>query len=437
VLASILLGGARTGAMIRELRLINEFARRGYECHVFWAFERSYDVKLDARIKQHWLCHCGRFAGPYHYLGKTIGRALEDRQGKLMSYLGGARAQEFVRHYLPGLVRFELRRTVSAISQGISQDKRLINRFCRQLKTNGVTHVLPMLGILAPFAQAARDAGADIRYAVILQGYELYVNLSEDPVDKDAALRCLRDTVQASDYAPITVSRWYAQRIEREVGIPVDDFALITPGVPTGGPIAPDKAWELVTSKLPIDRGIPIITYLGRQDTEKGIDLLLYASRILQERGHRVQTVICGPETFGKYRKVCQDIAGHMEIPTIFTGFVSSELRQAIMQCSHCVVYPSIHGEPFGMVPVEAMASGTPVVVPDNGGVAELTGLDSLRGGLNFRSWDSGDLANQIERLLTDSELYDALTKDTQQIARQHSIEHMADRTLEHLGVTS
>lgn len=158
---------------------------------------------------------------------------------------------------------------------------------------------------------------------------------------------------------------------------------------------------------------------------------------MLQERGHRVQTVICGPVTFGKYRKVCQDIANQMEIPTIFTGFVSSELHQAIMQCSHCVVYPSIHGKPFGMVPVEAMASGTPVIVPDNGGVSELTGLDSLRGGLNFRSWDSGDLANQIERLLTDSELYDALTRDTQQIAGHHSIERMADQTLEHLGVTS
>lgn len=435
VFASILLGGARTGALIRELRLINELSRRGYQCHIFWAFERSYDVKIDAAIQQHWLCHCGRFAGLSHALGNRIGRVIENRAGMLLSRLGGAWAQELVRQKLPGLVRFELSRTVAAISRGISSDQPLINRFTRQLQHAGVTHVLPMLGILAPFAQAARENGARIRYAVILQGYELYVNLGDDAY-RQAAVNCIRDTIRASDFPPMTVSRWYAERIEREVGIPADDFSMITPGVPTDGPIEPAQAWELVQSQLSIDPGIPMITYLGRQDSEKGIDLLLYAARMLKERGHRVQVVICGPETFGKYRKACEDIAGHLEIPALFTGYVSSELRQAIMQCSHCVVYPSIHGEPFGMVPVEAMACGTPAIVPDMGGVAELVRRGSLRGGVNFRSWDSGDLASRLETLLTDHALHRELSANAQEVASHYSISNVADRTLEHLGIT-
>ena len=436
VFASILLGGARTGALIHELRRINELANRGYQCHIFWAFERSYDVKIDPRIKQHWLFHCGRFAGPLHYFGNVIGRTIENRSGKLMSYVGRARAQELVRRYAPGLVRYELNRTVAGISRGISNDKPLINEFTRKLQRGGVTHVLPMLGILAPFAKAARDNGADIRYSVTLQGYELYVNLGDDAY-RQAALNCIRDAILSSDFAPVTLTRWYAERIEREVGIPADDFSLIHPGVHTEGPMAADKASQLVQSELSIKADTPIITYLGRQDSEKGVDLLLYAARLLQERGYSFQVVVCGPETFGSYRKTCEDIAGHLEIPILFTGFVSSEVRQAVMQCSRCVVYPSIHGEPFGMVPVEAMAVGTPAVVPDDGGVAELVHRGPLRGGLNFRCWDSGDLATQMEKLLTNEALHSELAGNAPEIASHYSISKEVDLTLEHLGLTT
>lgn len=291
-----------------------------------------------------------------------------------------------------------------------------------------------MLGILAPLAKAARDNGADIKYAVTLQGYELYVNLGDDAYRK-AALNCIRDAIVSSDYPPATFTRWYAERIEREVGIPADNFSLIHAGVPTAGPIDAEKAWQLVRTELPVEADVPIITYLGRQDSEKGIDLLLYAARLLRHQGHQFQLVICGPETFGNYRKTCEDIAGHLEIPALFTGFVSSEVRQAVMQCSRCVVYPSIHGEPFGMVPVEAMAVGTPAVVPDDGGVAELVNHGDLQGGLNFRSWDSGDLATQIERLLTDQTLHAELSADAPKVAAHYSISKEVDLTLEHLGI--
>lgn len=436
VFASILLGGARTGALIHELRRINELADRGYTCHIFWAFERSYDVKIDPRVKQHWLFHCGRFAGPMHYFGHVIGRTIENRTGKLMSFLGRAKGQELVRKYAPGLVRLELNRTVAGISRGIAHDRPLINEFTRKLQRVGVTHVLPMLGILAPFAKAARDNGADIKYSVILQGYELYVNLGDDAY-RQAALKCIRDAITSSDYPPVTFTRWYAERIEREVGIAADDFTLIHAGVHTEGPIDSEKARQLLHTELPVEADVPIITYLGRQDSEKGIDLLLYAVRLLKQRGHKFQIVICGPETFGSYRKTCEDIGGHLEIPILFSGFVSSEVRQAVMQCSHCVVYPSIHGEPFGMVPVEAMAVGTPAVVPDDGGVAELVTRGTLRGGLNFRCWDSGDLANQLEKLLTDNALHAELAANAQEVASHYSISKEVDQALEHLGLTT
>lgn len=157
VFASILLGGARTGALIHELRRINELANRGYTCRIFWAFERSYDVKIDPRVKQHWLFHCGRFAGPLHYFGHVIGRTIENRTGKMMSFLGRAKGQELVRKYAPGFVCLELNRTVAGISRGIEHDRPLIKEFTRKLQREGVTHVLP--GCLASWLHSPGPLG--------------------------------------------------------------------------------------------------------------------------------------------------------------------------------------------------------------------------------------------------------------------------------------
>jgi hypothetical protein len=97
------------------------------------------------------------------------------------------------------------------------------------------------------------------------------------------------------------------------------------------------------------------------------------------------------------------------------------------------VVYPSIHGEPFGMVPIEAMAQATPVIVPDQGGVAGLTKVGEARGGLRFQTWDSGDLARQIEQLCSDAKVHADLSEGALRIADYFSVARMGDRILDHL----
>jgi glycosyltransferase involved in cell wall biosynthesis len=114
---------------------------------------------------------------------------------------------------------------------------------------------------------------------------------------------------------------------------------------------------------------------------------------------------------------------------------VSDELRSALFRTSRAVVYPSIHEEPFGMVPVEAMAQGTPVLVPDSGGVADLIQAAGCQGGLRFRTWDSGDLADQMERLLTDTALHARLAAGAPHVADHFSVERMGERILDHLGL--
>jgi glycosyltransferase involved in cell wall biosynthesis len=186
------------------------------------------------------------------------------------------------------------------------------------------------------------------------------------------------------------------------------------------------------------------VTFLGRRDTEKGIDLLLYAATILRKRGVDLQLAVVGPTLFGDhYSQVCQQLAEDLrcpvmwsnKVPVMWSNKVVDELRSALFAHSRCIVYPSIHREPFGMVAVEALAHRTPAVVPDHGGIAAAIEADGEVGGLRFRSWDSGHLAEQIERLLTDDDLHRQLVEAGPRIAEYYSVRNLADRVLAHLGL--
>ena len=69
---------------------------------------------------------------------------------------------------------------------------------------------------------------------------------------------------------------------------------------------------------------------------------------------------------------------------------------------------PSLY-DPFGLVALEAMASGCPCVVADTGGLREVVPGDV---GLRFRARDAAELGRTIERVLTDTGLRDRLVTD-------------------------
>ncbi len=76
---------------------------------------------------------------------------------------------------------------------------------------------------------------------------------------------------------------------------------------------------------------------------------------------------------------------------------------------SDLCVMPSIY-EPFGLVALEAMASGCPCLVSDTGGLREVVPNEDV--GLRFRSRDPSSLAAMAERLLTDETLRDKLVAE-------------------------
>ena len=92
-----------------------------------------------------------------------------------------------------------------------------------------------------------------------------------------------------------------------------------------------------------------------------------------------------------------------------------------------CVV-PSIF-EPFGLVALEAMASGCPCLVADTGGLREVVPNGDV--GLRFRSKDAGSLAAMLERLLVDARLRDRLTAEASEHVLRFDWADVARRTVE------
>ena len=87
---------------------------------------------------------------------------------------------------------------------------------------------------------------------------------------------------------------------------------------------------------------------------------------------------------------------------------------------------PSIY-EPFGLVALEAMASGCPCIVADTGGLREV--VPNADVGLRFRSRDPRALAAMIERVLTDDALRDRLVAEASQHVRLFDWDDIARQT--------
>jgi glycogen(starch) synthase len=143
----------------------------------------------------------------------------------------------------------------------------------------------------------------------------------------------------------------------------------------------------------------------------------------------RVPGVECTIAGRGSYQPELQaqiDVEGVSDIVHI-AGFVNDSELRLLTQRAGCVVIPSLY-EPFGLVALEALAAGAPLVVARTGGLAEL--IEGTDAGLTFEPGRPDDLANCIERILTDQFLADELTRNARDlIERKYSWKAIARTT--------
>lgn len=175
----------------------------------------------------------------------------------------------------------------------------------------------------------------------------------------------------------------------------------------------------------PVEREQLVLSW-GRVQFEKGFQVLARSMATVRTRVPGVECTIAGRGSYQPELQAQIDVEGVSDIVRI-AGFVDDTELRALTQRAGCVVIPSLY-EPFGLVALEALAAGAPLVVARTGGLAEL--IEGTDAGLTFEPGRPDDLANCIERVLTDQLLADELTRNARDlIERKYSWKAIASAT--------
>lgn len=195
----------------------------------------------------------------------------------------------------------------------------------------------------------------------------------------------------------IVCSNAMRAEVQRLFGLGDDKVTVIPNGItsPQGMPVRSLPPRESFAA--PDER---LLFHIGRLVPEKGAGILLEAMPMLL-RQHQVRLVIGG---VGPYADELRRRAEHLGVAhrVRFTGWVSDAEAQALYRYADVVAVPSTY-EPFGIVALEAMAAGAPVVVSDVGGLSEI--IRHGENGLKAHPGNPVSLADQISRLLGEKPL--------------------------------
>lgn len=162
----------------------------------------------------------------------------------------------------------------------------------------------------------------------------------------------------------------------------------------------------------------PTILFLGRHEPRKGLRVLLDAMSMLPA-AVRLWVAGEGPET----NELRARHAGDSRIEWL--GTISETEKIARLQGADVFCAPSLHGESFGIVLLEAMAAGTAVVAGDIPGYANVArrGQDALL----VAPGDSGEIANALRTVLADTRQSAALVESGLKRAEEFSMARLAD----------
>ena len=232
------------------------------------------------------------------------------------------------------------------------------------------------------------------------------------------------------------VERWMANRAERVItcsaymrehvadiyGLEEERIAVIPNGIDPSE-LVPVNDLDTLRARFagPDER---LVLLVGRLVYEKGFQLALEALPGLIERVGNVRFLVAGSGTAeGELREQAHELG--LDEHGSFLGWIGDDVLHSLYRIADLTVVPSIY-EPFGLVALEAMASGCPCLVADTGGLREVVPNENV--GLRFRSRDPKSLGQMAERLLTDADLRDrlvaeasehVLTFDWSDVARQ------------------
>jgi glycogen(starch) synthase len=173
--------------------------------------------------------------------------------------------------------------------------------------------------------------------------------------------------------------------------------------------------------------GEKLVLLIGRLVYEKGFQLALEAMPRLVQEVPGTRFLVAGSGTHEQeLRRQAADL-GLLEHGT-FLGWIGDDVLHSLYPIADICVVPSIY-EPFGLVALEAMASGCPCIVADTGGLREVVPHDGA--GLRFRPRDPEALADVAVKVLRDEELGRRLVAEGREHIRGFDWADVGEQTAE------
>ncbi len=195
--------------------------------------------------------------------------------------------------------------------------------------------------------------------------------------------------VSSFDYAASSqIKKYYQQRPEKFVALPFGAKEIYQP--------AQDRI-----AQQPIEKNILFVGGLDRNHYFKGVDKLISACGLLHFSNWRLLIVGSG-ELVDHYQSLAEELG--IADKVVFRGGIVDEELVRLYQQATVFCLPSIdQTEAFGIVLVEAMACGLPVIASDLPGVRSV--VENGQSGYLVKPKDVKDLASKIEKILTDDNL--------------------------------
>lgn len=224
------------------------------------------------------------------------------------------------------------------------------------------------------------------------------------------ACKAVDNVVVNSRYMRYAVSAWY--------GVDLNKIVVIPNGVDL-------KRFSQCENDIKLE-GDPRILYVGRLSNAKGVDILIRAlakvrTELPNVRLHLVGSLKGAPAY--SYQVLARKL--RVEENVVFHEWASPENVPNYYKATDICVFPS-RFEGFGIVVLEAMASGVPVITSNIDSFQEILS-DGLTG-LLFKSGDPRSLAEVILRLCGDAALRRKLSQAASQAVKTYSWENIAER---------
>ncbi len=195
----------------------------------------------------------------------------------------------------------------------------------------------------------------------------------------------------------IAISNFVKRRLIRSYGVPPDKIIVIHNTV---------DGKNVVQRQERLEGTDKIVLFLGRVTLQKGPDYFLEAAARVAQIVPEAKFIMAGTgDMLPRMIERAADLGIGNRV--IFTGFVSREQGDRLYRMADVFVMPSV-SEPFGIVPLEAMRQGTPVIISRQSGVTEV-----ITHALRVDFWDVDALASKIIAALSYETLYDTMREHT------------------------